>query len=78
MTELVTSHRSFLWHALEIRMRLSTRHVHNTLVSVCGRRWQKYDALSIRDSSNGEPADGAVVGNPVLIELRDVIAWSGE
>jgi hypothetical protein len=42
-----------------------------------GDRWHQYDALSIRDSSTGEPADGAVEKILVLIELHDVIAWSG-
>jgi hypothetical protein len=70
-------HCSLFLHALEMSVRPSTRHVHNTLVSVCGRRWHQYDALSVRESSAGEPADGAVEKSLVLIELHDVIAWGG-
>ena len=39
-----------------------------------GERWHQYDALSVRDSSAGEPADSAVEKIIVLIELHDVIA----
>jgi len=42
-----------------------------------GERWYQYDALSVRESSTGEPADGAVEKILVLIELHDVIAWDG-
>jgi len=68
---------SLFLHALEMSMRPSTRHVHNTLVSVCGWRWQQYDALSVRERSTGEPADGGVEKIRGLIELHDVIAWGG-
>src|SRR5438876_784266 len=40
-------------------------------------RWHEYHALSVRDSSTGEPADGAVEKILVLIQLHDVIAWGG-
>src|SRR5215207_8722243 len=42
-----------------------------------GERWHQDDALSVRESSTGEPADGAVEKILVLIELHDVIAWGG-
>ena len=42
-----------------------------------GERWHQYDALSVRDSSAGEPADSAVEKIIVLIELHDVIAGGG-
>jgi hypothetical protein len=42
-----------------------------------GERWHQYDALSIRESSAREPADRAVEKILVLIELHNVIAWSG-
>src|SRR5262249_32480682 len=40
-----------------------------------GERWHQDDALSVRESSAGEPADGAFEKILVLIELHDVIAW---
>src|SRR5215470_5699743 len=40
-------------------------------------RWHEYDALSVRQSSAGEAADGPVEKILVLIELHDVIAWAG-
>src|SRR5207245_7359790 len=42
-----------------------------------GERWHQDDALSVRESSAGEPADGAVEKILVLIELHDVVAWGG-
>ena len=42
-----------------------------------GERWHQDDALPVRESSTGEPADGAVEKILVLIELHDVIAWAG-
>src|SRR5262249_8629827 len=42
-----------------------------------GERRHQYDALSVRESRAGEPADGAVEKILILIELHDVIAWDG-
>jgi hypothetical protein len=38
-------------------------------------RWKKYDALSVRETSTGEPTDGAAEKILVLVEQYDVIAW---
>src|SRR5215470_15820565 len=38
-------------------------------------RWHEYDALSVRQSSAGEAADGPVEKILILIELHDVVAW---
>src|SRR5262244_3224452 len=42
-----------------------------------GERRHQDDALSVRETSTNEPADGAVEKILVLIELHDVIAWDG-
>ena len=42
-----------------------------------GERWRHYNALSVRESPTGEPADRTVEKILILIELHDVIAWAG-
>src|SRR6266850_1151935 len=42
-----------------------------------GERRHQYDALSVRETSAGKPADGAAEKILVLIELHDVIAGGG-
>src|SRR6266704_1858644 len=42
-----------------------------------GERGHQYDALSVRETSAGKPADGAAEKILVLIELHDVIAGGG-
>jgi hypothetical protein len=38
-----------------------------------GERWHQDDALAVRESSTGEPADGPVEKILVLIQLHDVL-----
>ena len=40
-------------------------------------RWHQNDALAVRESSTGEPANGAVEKILVLIQLHDVLARGG-
>src|SRR5262249_14124617 len=40
-------------------------------------RGHEDDALSLRETGMGEPADGAVEKILLLIELHDVMAWDG-
>jgi hypothetical protein len=42
-----------------------------------GERRHQDDALSVRETSTGEPTDGAVKKILVLVELHNVIAWGG-
>ena len=42
-----------------------------------GERRNEHDALSVHETSTGEPADGAAEKILVLVELYDVIAWGG-
>jgi hypothetical protein len=42
-----------------------------------GDRWKEHDALAVRETSTGVPADSAVKKLLILVELHDVIARGG-